>query len=339
MSTFAQKLKKSDLADKFSLIVALIVIIVLFSFFNKNYFSARNFLNILVACSLMGFVAIGETKLIIANLIDLSAGSVAAFCGVFAAVLSRNGFDPCGVLLLAVLMGCFAGLINSFLINYLNLQPFIATLAMMSIARGFAYIICNGRAVAITDKRLISFGTLRLFGQIPLPVVVLLITYLISGYILSRTFFGRSVYVMGGNAYAARLSGLNPKMITMKLYLLTGGLSGLAGALLAARMNSGQPSACEGLEFDAVTAAILGGAAFTGGVGTILGTFIGMLILQCFNTGLVMLNVQIFWQNVAKGALLIVALAFDYYRKNERNKNLLKESMRTESVVANNLGA
>lgn len=327
--TLIEKIKKSDLSDKISLIIALAVLTAVFSFFNKNYFSSRNLINIFVACSLMGFVAIGETKLIIANLIDLSAGSVAAFAGVFCAVLMQMGVNPFLALLLGVASGCFVGLLNAVLINYLKLQPFIATLAMMSIVRGFAYIICKGRAVPITNKTFISFGTWRMFGIIPLPVIVLIIAFLIFGYILKNTFFGRSIYVMGGNSYAARLSGLNPEMITLKLYLITGGLSALAGALLAARMNSGQPTASVGLEFDAVTAAILGGAAFTGGVGTILGTFIGMLILQSFNTGLIMLNVQIFWQNVAQGCLLVVALAFDYFRKKDRTKKLLEESKRS----------
>ena len=130
------------------------------------------------------------------------------------------------------------------------------------------------------------------------------------------------VYVLGGNPYAARLAGLNPKAVIYKLHILSGIMAALAGALLAARMNSGQPSACDGLEFDGVTAAVLGGCAFTGGVGTILGTFIGMLVLQSFNTGLIMLNVQIFWQNVAQGALLVVALAFDFYRKKAAAKKL-----------------
>ena len=329
LSTWKNKIKKSDFADKISLIIALIVLVAFFSFFNKNYFSSRNFINILVACSLMGFVAIGETKLIIANLIDLSAGSVAAFATVFSAILVRAGVNPYLSLLLAIGSGCFVGLLNAMLINYLKLQPFIATLAMMSIARGAAYIICGGRAVPIANATFISFGTYRLFRVLPLPVILLILTFLVGGYILKTTFFGRSVYALGGNSYAARLSGLNPEMITLKLYLLSGGLAGFAGALLAARMNSGQPTAAVGLEFDAITAAVLGGAAFTGGVGTILGTFIGMLILQGFNTGLIMLNVQIFWQNVAQGSLLIVALAFDYLRKKERNKKLLTDSMKS----------
>ena len=328
MNGFMTKLKKSDLADKLSLIIALVIVAIVFTCLNKNYMTTTNMMNILTACSLTGFVAIGETYLIIANQIDLTAGATAAFAGVLAATLLKMGVPPIIAFLLGILAGAAIGAVNAILINYLNLQPFIATLASMSIVRGFAYILCNGKAVSASAKGFTIFGSYRLFGVIPLPVIILLIAFLIFGYILKNTYYGRSVYVLGGNPYAARLAGLNPKVIIYKLHIIEGALTGLAGVLLAARMNSGQPSACDGLEFDAVTAAVLGGCAFTGGVGTMLGTFIGMLILQGFNTGMNMVGLQTFWQEVAKGALLVVALAFDFYRKKSREKRLLEESKR-----------
>ena len=328
MKGIFQKLKRSDFAEKISLVIALIGLIILFSLFNYNYFSLQNLMNILVACSLMGFIAIGETYLIIANQIDLSVGSIAAFASVFGAILLKAGFNPFLVFVLAVMAGGLVGVFNATTINYFKLQPFIATLASMSIIRGFAYIICGGRAVAVNNSLFISFGTYRIFGIVSLPVFILIVAFIVCGFVLSRTYFGRSVYVVGGNPYAGRLAGLNPVAITYKLYIISGSLAALAGILLAARMNSGQPSAAVGLEFDAVTAAVLGGTAFTGGVGTILGTFLGMLILQGFNTGLIMLNVQVFWQNVAQGALLVVALAFDFYRKKSQGKRVLAESMK-----------
>ncbi len=329
MNRFMTKLKKSDLADKISLIIAMIIMVIVFTFLNKNYLTTTNLMNILTACSLMGFVAIGETYLIIANQIDLTAGATAAFAGVLAATLLKMGVPGFVALLAGVLAGIAIGAINATMINYLNLQPFIATLASMSIFRGFAYILCNGKAVSASAKDFTIFGSFRLFGIIPLPVIILLVAFLVFGWILKNTYYGRSVYVLGGNAYAARLAGLNPEMVIYKLHIVQGGLTGLAGVLLAARMNSGQPSACEGLEFDAVTAAVLGGCAFTGGVGTMLGTFIGMLILQGFNTGMNMVGLQTFWQEVAKGALLVVALAFDFYRKKSREKKLLEESKKS----------
>ncbi len=320
------RFKKSDFMEKISLVIALIVMVVLFSIFNKNYATSQNLTNILVACSLMGFVAIAETYLIIANQIDLSAGSVAAFSSVLSAILVKAGITPILALLLAVLAGCFIGALNAATINHLKLQPFIATLASMSIVRGFAYILCSGKAVGIANANYNKIGSYRIFGFLPITVLLLIVFFVVLGVILAKTYFGRSIYVLGGNAYAAKLAGLNPTKIIYKLYILSGGLAALAGALLAARMNSGQPSCADGLEFDAVTAAVLGGAAFTGGTGTILGTLLGMLILQGFNTGLLMLGVQTFWQQVAKGALLVIALTFDYLRKRSRIKKELEES-------------
>ncbi len=327
-SSLMTKFKKSDFMERISLVVALFVMIVLFSIFNPNYLSVQNFSNILVACSLMGFIAIAETYLIIGLQIDLSAGSLAAFSSVLAAYLVKRGFSPAVAILFVILAGGCIGALNAAAINHLKLQPFIATLASMSIVRGFAYILCNGRAIGIANASFNVIGSYRLFGFLPVPVLILVVAFIIFAYILSRTYFGRSIYVLGGNAYAAKLAGLNPTKIIYKLYILSGSMAALAGSLLAARMNSGQPSSADGLEFDAVTAAVLGGAAFTGGTGTILGTLLGMLILQSFNTGLLMLGVQTFWQQVAKGLLLVVALAFDYLRKRSRTRREVEESKR-----------
>ena len=231
-------------------------------------------------------------------------------------------------------MGCLVGAVNATLITFLDLQPFIATLATMSIMRGFAYILCGGKAVAISNKAFIQLGIKRIGGIFPVPVIILLIVYFVFGIILSRTFFGRSIYVLGSNTYAARLAGLNPRKIIFKLHIIESALAAFAGILLAARMNSGQPSACNGLEFDAITAAVLGGTAFTGGVGTIFGTFLGMLVLQGFKTGLNMVGVQTFWQQVAQGVLLIAALSIDFYRKKNRDRKAIEESMAAHGFKA-----
>lgn len=313
-------------SDKIGLIGALIVIIAIFSVFNKNYFSYTNMMNILVAASVTGLVAIGESFLIIAGLNDLSAGSVAGFSGVLAAVLLKKGFSFGPSIVIVLLAGVVVGYLNALAVNKVKLEPFIATLATMSIVRGFAYIICGGNPVYISNKSVISFVRDRLLG-IPYPVIILILAFIVFGIILAKTRFGRSIYVIGGNKEAARLAGLNPQKLASVLFMLEGALAALGGLILAARMNSGQPVAANGLEFDAITAAILGGIAFSGGVGTMFGTVLGVLILQGFNTGLIMLNVQTFWQLVAKGALLIVALTFDFVRKQKRNKKLLQQSM------------
>jgi len=312
--------------ETIGLVFALFAIIAIFSLFNKNYFSVANMMNILVAASLTGLVAIGESYLVIAGLVDLSAGSVAAFASVLAAVLLSSGVGFFLTIVIVVVVGIMVGLINGLVITKIKLEPFIATLATMSIIRGFAYIICDGRPIYISNEVAIAFGRNRLLG-IPYPVIILIVAFIIFGIVLAKTRFGRSIYVIGGNKEAARLAGLNPKKITLKLFMITSALASLGGVILATRMNSGQPSAALGLEFDAITAAVLGGIAFSGGVGTIFGTVLGVLILQGFNTGLIMMNVPSFWQLVARGMLLLIALGFDYLRKRNREKKLLEESM------------
>ena len=334
MNGIRARIKKTNFADNITLIGAMIVLIIMFGALNSNYITLSNLFNILIACSLTGFVAIGETNLIIAGQNDLSAGSLAACAGVLAAVLTKMGVPTFLSIVISVLMGCLVGAVNATLITFLDLQPFIATLATMSIMRGFAYILCGGKAVAIGNKTFIQLGIKRIGGIFPVPVIILLIVYFVFGIILSRTFFGRSIYVLGSNTYAARLAGLNPRKIIFKLHIIESALAAFAGILLAARMNSGQPSACNGLEFDAITAAVLGGTAFTGGVGTIFGTFLGMLVLQGFKTGLNMVGVQTFWQQVAQGVLLIAALSIDFYRKKNRDRIAIEESMAAHGFKA-----
>ncbi len=284
-----------------------------------------NFINILVAASLMGLVAIGETYLVIGGLVDLSAGSVAAFASVLVSVLLATGMGSFFAIIIVLLAGVVVGVVNALAVNKLKLEPFIATLASMSIMRGFAYIICGGRPVFIKDAFFLKIGSYRIMGGwLPIPVLILIVMFIVLGILLAKTRFGRSVYVLGGNKYAARLAGLHPGKIVIVLYVINAVLASLGGIILGSRMNSGQPSAAVGLEFDAITAAVLGGTAFSGGVGTIFGTVLGVLILQGFNTGLIMMNVPVFWQFVARGMLLFVALAFDYYRKVSVRREFLK---------------
>ncbi len=313
------------------LVCALILVIVLFTFLNKNYFSYTNLINVLVAASLVGLVAIGETYLIIAGLNDLSPGSVAAFSGVLAALLTSSlGLPFWLAIIVTVLLASLSGIFNAWMVSCIKLQPFIATLVTQAIFRGIAYIICGGKPVAVTDETFINLGKARLGGSngIPVTVILLIIAFIIFGFVLSKTRFGRSIYAIGGNTNAARLAGLKPGRVVVISYLITSCLCAVGGTILAARMNSGQPAACINLEFDAITAVILGGVSFTGGVGNMAGTFLGVILIQAFNTGLTMVQVPTFWQYVARGLLLLAALTIDYIRKMNREKKLLQDSMK-----------
>lgn len=299
------------------LFIVMIVMCFVFTILNPGFLSGKNLLNILMAASLSGLIAIGESYLIICGQIDLSPGAIAAFAGVLSGLLAQRGLPFILTVLLTLAAGAVFGLVNAFQVNRLNIQPFIASLAMMSIARGLAYIMCGGKPVFIKQNAYIKIGVVRILG-VPLPVILLIAAFLVFGIILVRTRFGRNVYATGGNPTAARLAGINVNAVKQKLFIISACLASLGGIILASRMNTGQPSAGQNVDFDAITASVLGGIAMTGGTGSLSGTFLGVLILQGFNNGLLLLNISTFWQDVARGLLMMFALTFDYYRKKRR---------------------
>lgn len=309
-----QRLLSSSLLGLF---IVMLVMCIVFTVFKPGYLSTKNLMNILMAASLSGLIAIGESYLIICGQIDLSPGAVAAFAGVFSGLLVQRGVPFYLTVILTLAVGAVFGVINAFQVNILKIQPFIATLAMMSIARGLAYIMCGGKPVFISQKAYIRVGIARILG-IPFPVMILIILFIIFGVLLVKTRFGRNVYAAGGNPAAARLAGINVNAVKLKLFLISSCLASLGGIILASRMNTGQPSAGQNVDFDAITASVLGGIAMTGGTGSLGGTFMGVLILQGFNNGLLLLNISTFWQDVARGLLMMFALTFDYFRKKRR---------------------
>ena len=322
-----KNMKKLIGGDKLVLMGAILAVFILFGSLNANFLSMTNIINLLVAASLVGLVAIGHTYLIIAGQNDLSPGSLAALSGVIAALLVSWGVPFLAAVLVTLAVAALVGVFNAWMVNKIKLEAFIATLVTQSIIRGFAYIICNGKPVAVSNKTFITLGKARVFN-IPVSVWIMIIAIVIFGFILAKTKFGRSIYAIGGNKDAARLAGLNPERIVTVSYIMMGVLCGIGGVVFAARMNSGQPAACVNLEFDAITAVILGGVSFAGGVGTMGGTVLGIILIQAFNMGLTMVNVPSFWQYVARGGLLLFALTSDYIRKRNRDSILLAASMK-----------
>ncbi len=322
-----KNMKKLIGGDKLVLMGAILAVFILFGSLNANFLSMTNIINLLVAASLVGLVAIGHTYLIIAGQNDLSPGSLAALSGVIAALLVSWGVPFLAAVLVTLAVAALVGVFNAWMVNKIKLEAFIATLVTQSIIRGFAYIICNGKPVAVSNKTFITLGKARVFN-IPVSVWIMIIAIVIFGFILAKTKFGRSIYAIGGNKDAARLAGLNPERIVTVSYIMMGVLCGIGGVVFAARMNSGQPAACVNLEFDAITAVILGGVSFAGGVGTMGGTVLGIILIQAFNMGLTMVNVPSFWQYVARGGLLLFALTSDYIRKRNRDRSLLAASMK-----------
>ncbi|MEM1484144.1 ABC transporter permease [Oscillospiraceae bacterium PP1C4] len=317
---YKQFLRRILKSENISLIIAFLVMIMLFSSMNKNYFTDRNLISVLTSASLTGLICVGEAMLLIGNHMDLSVGSSAAFSGVLSAILMSKGM-PAGMTILSVVtMGALIGCIIAFCVTQLKMSSFIATVAVQSIMRGFAFIISNGEGVLITNSTFLKIGSYKIFGSrfLTFPIFFMLLVFVVFGIIMKRTRMGREIYIVGGNPTAARLAGISIKKKTYMLFINMNILAAVGGMILAARMNTGQPQACVGLEFDGITAAILGGVSNQGGIGSIFGAFLGLAILQGFNNGLIMLNVQSFWQNVAKGALLLLALTFDFIRSQKR---------------------
>ena len=293
--------------------IAIAAMLVGFAFTAPNFFLPANFLNILIASSVMGLVAVGESYLIIAGQIDLSPGAVSAFSGMMVAVLLKNSIAPLLSVPLSLLAGAGIGYINATLVNRLKLQPFIATLATASFFRGMAFIINDGKTEQIFNKPFLALGLDRFLG-LPLSVWVLIIVLVAFTVLLRYTTFGRSVYIIGGNPIAARLAGINAQKLVTKLYVMCAALTSLGGVMLAARMNAGSLPPATAWSSTPSRPRCWGVSPSAADPAPCPGTILGIFILVGFNNGLLLMNVPSFWQYVARGGLLVVALSFDTIR-------------------------
>ncbi|HNV13729.1 MAG TPA: ABC transporter permease [Dermatophilaceae bacterium] len=289
-----------------------------------KFLQAQNLLNVVTQVAAIGIIAIGMTFVIITLGIDLSVGSLLAVAAVVATSLAQIPSDTAKFpnmsfsLIIPIVAGLAAGAIggftNGFLISVFKIAPFIATLGMMSAARGLALIYSDGRPISRLDPGFNFLGQGSIIG-IPVPIIIFAVVAVAAHVVLNYTRFGRHVYAIGGNEQAARVSGINIKRATIIIYTLCGLLAGIAGIISAGRIGSGNPQLGTGIELDAITAAVIGGTSFKGGIGTIWGTVIGALIIQSLNTGLVLLGMNDFVQMVVKGAIIIIAVILDE-RKN-----------------------
>ncbi len=321
------KIRKFLTSKIFTLIILFAVIVLFFTFASKNfsYLKPSNIRNILNSMVLYILFAVAEGLLIISGELDFSPGYVGAVAGVIlAGLLLNTGLPWFFVALACLIFGAVFGLINAVLVNELGFQSFIATLATGSfIAKGLAFIIADGKTIGIDDPTIVWFGTGKIFGEVPVTITISLLAIIIYGIILAKTKFGRSIYLCGGNRNAARLAGLNPKKISYILFANSGALGALAGILYAGRLKVGDLTGTSSYALPAITAAILGGISFGGGSGGMLGCFFGLLIINGFNNGLTVTGVSPYWQQVASGLLLLLALTLDYI--SNRNAKRVKK--------------
>ncbi|MGW0944196.1 ABC transporter permease/substrate-binding protein [Streptomyces sp. NPDC002623] len=295
-------------------LTALIVLVIAMSALSGDFLTTDNLLNVGVQAAVTAILAFGVTFVIVSAGIDLSVGSVAALSAtVLAWSATQQGVPVVIAVLLAVATGIAAGLVNGFLIAYGKLPPFIATLAMLSVARGLSLVISGGSPIAFPDS--ISHLGDTLGGWLPVPVLVMIVMGAIAAFVLGRTYIGRSMYAIGGNEEAARLSGLRVRRQKLAIYALSGVFAAAAGIVLASRLSSAQPQAADGYELDAIAAVVIGGASLAGGTGKASGTLIGALILAVLRNGLNLLSVSAFWQQVVIGVVIALAVLFDTLRR------------------------
>ncbi|MEU0758328.1 substrate-binding domain-containing protein [Streptomyces microflavus] len=293
---------------------ALVVLVVAMSLLSGDFLTTQNLLNVGVQAAVTAILAFGVTFVIVSAGIDLSVGSVAALSAtVLAWSATSAGVPVVLAVVLAIVTGIACGFVNGALISYGKLPPFIATLAMLSIARGLSLVISQGSPIAFPDS--VSRLGDTLGGWLPAPVLVMIAMGLITALILGRTFIGRSMYAIGGNEEAARLSGLRVKRQKIVIYALSGLFAAVAGIVLASRLVSAQPQAAQGYELDAIAAVVIGGASLAGGVGKASGTLIGALILAVLRNGLNLLSVSAFWQQVVIGVVIALAVLLDTLRR------------------------
>ncbi|WP_369036007.1 ABC transporter permease/substrate-binding protein [Streptomyces adonidis] len=295
-------------------LTALIVLVIAMSALSGDFLTTDNLLNVGVQAAVTAVLAFGVTFVIVSAGIDLSVGSVAALSAtVLAWAATSEGVPVAIAVLLAVVTGIACGLVNGFLISYGKLPPFIATLAMLSVGRGLSLVISQGSPIAFPES--VSHLGDTLGGWLPVPVLVMVAMGLVTAFILGRTYLGRSMYAIGGNEEAARLSGLRVKKQKLAIYALSGLFAAAAGIVLASRLSSAQPQAAQGYELDAIAAVVIGGASLAGGTGKASGTLIGALILAVLRNGLNLLSVSAFWQQVVIGVVIALAVLFDTVRR------------------------
>lgn len=311
--------KVAEQIRKYALVFIMILMCIVFACASSTFRKLGNVINIFRQSSINGILAVGMTLVIIIAGIDLSIGPLCAIAGVIAALYLEA--NPDGVVM-AILLGILsAGLMSvwtALLVANLKVAPFIATLSTMSAAKGIVLVIADGVPHTIKNEAFRAIGNGYLWDytktnriSIPIPVVVLVAVILLVSFILYKTRFGRHIYAVGGNENAAVAAGINVKRVKFCTYVLNGLLCGVAGIVLASRITSGQPTAADGYEMDAITAVIVGGTSMTGGVGKIGMTIIGVLILAIMDNGLTILGVSSYYQKIIKGVIIAVAVLID----------------------------
>lgn len=318
--------------------IVLVVLVIFFSFASPTFLTSKSLLLVAKHVALYGILGIGMTYVIITGGIDLSVGAVVGLSGMIAGGLINEGLKMFGytlyfnvpmIVLITVICGAVIGVINGFLITRFNVAPFIATLGMMYVARGFAMLRSNGATFSnIVGNEALGNTGFEVFGRdvfsIPVGAIILAVIAVAASIVLKKTPFGWHVFSIGGNEKAAKLSGVKVNYVKMMVYLFSGACAAIVGIITASQLVASHPASGESWEMNAIAAAVLGGTSMAGGIGTIGGTIVGAFVIGVINDGMVMCGVSEFWQMVIKGLVIVLAVIIDQFQRNLQAKMALQ---------------
>ena len=318
-----EKLKSLELS-RYSIFIILVVVLVAASMLSPNFLSTDNVFNVLRQVAVITILAYGAMTLIIGGMIDLSAGAVMAFAGVASVMVYKSTGNLLFGVLAGIAVGMICNLINAFLVATLRTPAFIVTLGMMLMARGAVLELTQGQNVLqLGDFILIGQGNL---GWLPIPVLILIVVTIVIWYLMNQTRYGRSVYAVGGNEEAARAAGIAVEKVKYQAFLVNGALVGIAGVIFMSRVNAGLPNAGIGYELQAITAPIIGGTSFSGGVGTVFGTLAGALIVGVLGNIMNLIGIGSYVQQIVMGLIIVVAVAYDVFSKRGKARTTILKS-------------
>lgn len=314
----------NTIIKKYNLVILLAIFIVISAILSPNFLTLGNFFNLLLQASIPGIVAIGMTLVILLGGIDLSVGSVLAFSGMMTSIIvERMGGDTPAIIVgcaVGLAIGATMGLVTGVLIAKFGLPDFIASLAMMEIARGAALLTTSGNPVFGLSKKFHVLGGGFIFGKVAISGIFWIVLTIAFVLILKYTVFGRSLFAIGGNREAAMLSGIKTKKNYVMTYMISGLLAGFAGILTASWMSTGQPTAGDGYELDAIAASVIGGASLSGGIGSVAGTFGGVFLLRIITNIFNLVGLPSYYQRIAKGVIIVFALLLNRFVAKENKK-------------------
>jgi len=317
-STITKNKLWNNIKSKYSIYFVLIALFIFCWLANENFVSVANLQNISTQISVGTILAFGQTVLIISGMLDLSSASVLALAGVLSVSVYTQTESLILSFIVAILVGVGCNILNGLMVTKYKTPPFIATLAMMAMARGAALLYTNGQNIyQIGDY--VKFGQGEILG-IPTPMIFFVGVLIITWYLLRHTVFGRSIYAIGGNEEAANASGINVNKIKMRAFIINGIFVGISGVLFMSRVNGGMPNGAIGYEFKALTAAVIGGTSFTGGIGTASGTLAGAFIVGFLDNIMVLVGVNSYLQQIVRGAIIALAVMYDIWAKTMRRK-------------------